>query len=217
MKALCVRPDVHGVILVMSSKPKFDEIELTNLIPANKDVGGLSAANLGVLVQNDPHQFFTAPATPRACIALAASETELKGKHVVVIGQGTHGREAAREHADKRRRDGHRLSLRNEGYSANHPIGGSRLRRDREDRATSERNISRTGRSIIDAGIGFIDGKLAGDVDIASLADLDVRITPVPGGVGPLTSVLILENLLKLIEIQGEKERLKLATALQLS
>ena len=70
---------------------------------------------------------------------------------------------------------------------------------------------------IIDAGIGFIDGKLAGDVDIASLADLDVRITPVPGGVGPLTSVLILENLLKLVEIQGAKERLEFAPTLQSS
>jgi methylenetetrahydrofolate dehydrogenase (NADP+)/methenyltetrahydrofolate cyclohydrolase len=54
MKALCVRPDVHGVIVVMSSKPEIDEIELTNLIPANKDVDGLSAANLGMLLQNDP-------------------------------------------------------------------------------------------------------------------------------------------------------------------
>ena len=217
MKALCVRPDVHGVILVMSSKPKFDEIELTNLIPANKDVDGLSAANLGALVQNDPHQFFIAPATPRACIVLAESETELKGKHVVVIGRG---RTVGRPLANMLISAGATVTV---CHSGTRDI--PRITRSAEvifvatgkTASTSERNISRTGRSIIDAGIGFIDGKLAGDVDIASLADLDVRITPVPGGVGPLTSVLILENLLKLIEIQGEKERLKLATALQLS
>ena len=49
--------------VVMSSKPEIDEIELTNLIPANKDVDGLSAANLGVLLQNDPRQF--SPRPPR--------------------------------------------------------------------------------------------------------------------------------------------------------
>ena len=123
MKALCVRPDVHGVILVMSSKPKFDEIELTNLIPANKDVDGLSAANLGALVQNDPRQFFMAPATPRACIVLAESRDRIEGKTRRCDRQRAHGRKAAREHADQRRRDGHRLSLLEQGYSANRAIG----------------------------------------------------------------------------------------------
>ena len=67
------------------------------------------------------------------------------------------------------------------------------------------REYFRDRQVIIDAGIGFIGDKLAGDVDIAALADLDVQVTPVPGGVGPLTSVLILENLLKLIENRNGK------------
>ncbi len=216
VKALCARPDVHGVILVMSSKPKFDEIELTNLIPANKDVDGLSAANLGALVQNDPHQFFMAPATPRACIVLAESETELKGKHVVVIGRG---RTVGRPLANMLISAGATVTV---CHSETRDI--PRITRSAEVIfvATGKprhfgKEYFADGQVVIDAGIGFIDGKLAGDVDIASLSDLDVRITPVPGGVGPLTSVLILENLLKLIEIQGEKERLKLAAALQLS
>jgi len=216
IKALCARPDVHGVILVMSSQPEVDEIELTNLIPASKDVDGLSAANLGALAQNDPRQFFTAPATPRACIVLAESRTELKGKDVVLIGRGrTVGRPLAN-------------MLINAGATVTVCHSGSRdiprIARSAEIVfvATGRphhfgKEYFRDGQVIIDAGIGFIDGKLAGDVDIASLRELDVGITPVPGGVGPLTSVLILENLLKLIEIQGEKERLKLATAIQSS
>jgi len=59
---------------------------------------------------------------------------------------------------------------------------------------------------IVDAGIGVIDGQLTGDVDISALAELDVGVTPVPGGVGPLTSVLILQNLLNLIELQSGNE-----------
>ncbi len=216
MKALCVRPDVHGVILVMSSKPKFDEIELTNLIPANKDVDGLSAANLGALVQNDPRQFFMAPATPRACIVLAELQTELKGKHVVVIGRG---RTVGRPLANMLISAGATVTV---CHSLSKDIPQIARSAEIVFVATGRpcyfgKEYFKDGQVIIDAGIGFIDGKLAGDVDIASLAHLDVRITPVPGGVGPLTSVLILENLLKLIEIQGAKERLEFAPALQSS
>ncbi len=216
MKALCVRPDVHGVILVMSSKPKFDEIELTNLIPANKDVDGLSAANLGVLVQNDPRQFFMAPATPRACIVLAESQTELKGKHVVVIGRG---RTVGRPLANMLISAGATVTV---CHSLSKDIPQIARSAEIVFVATGRpryfgKEYFKDGQVIIDAGIGFIDGKLAGDVDIASLAHLDVRITPVPGGVGPLTSVLILENLLKLIEIQGAKERMEFAPTLQSS
>jgi methylenetetrahydrofolate dehydrogenase (NADP+)/methenyltetrahydrofolate cyclohydrolase len=52
--SLCERSDIHCVILVMSSKPEVDETALMNLIPASKDVDGLSAANLGALVQSAP-------------------------------------------------------------------------------------------------------------------------------------------------------------------
>jgi methylenetetrahydrofolate dehydrogenase (NADP+)/methenyltetrahydrofolate cyclohydrolase len=67
------------------------------------------------------------------------------------------------------------------------------------------REYFRDGQVIIDAGIGFIDGKLSGDVDTQSLEPLDVRVTPVPGGVGPLTSVLILENLQQLVETAAQR------------
>lgn len=216
VKALCARPDVHGVILVMSSKPEVDEIELTNLIPAHKDVDGLSAANLGALAQNDPRQFFTAPATPRACIVLAESRTQLKGKDVVVIGRG---RTVGRPLANMLISAGATVTVCHSG-SRDIP----RIARSAEVVfvATGRphyfgKEYFRDEQVIIDAGIGFVDGKLAGDVDIASLGDLDVEITPVPGGVGPLTSVLILENLVKLIEIQGERRRSELAPALQSS
>ncbi|RTL79414.1 MAG: hypothetical protein EKK29_21435 [Hyphomicrobiales bacterium] len=61
------------------------------------------------------------------------------------------------------------------------------------------REYFREGQVIIDAGIGFIDGQLSGDVDSAAVSGLDLTLTPVPEGVGQLTSVLILENLLQLI------------------
>ena len=205
MKTLCDRADVHGVILVMSSKPAMDEIDLTNIIPADKDVDGLSAVNLGALVQNSPHQMFTAPATPQACLVLAASETELKGKQVVVIGRG---RTVGRPLANMLISAGATVTV---CHSGTRDIPQITRTAEVVFVATGRphhfgKQYFRDGQVIIDAGIGFIDDKLAGDVDIAGLADLDVRVTPVPGGVGPLTSVLILENLLKLIEIHGGNE-----------
>jgi methylenetetrahydrofolate dehydrogenase (NADP+)/methenyltetrahydrofolate cyclohydrolase len=205
MKALCVRPDVHGVIVVMSSKPEIDEIELTNLIPANKDVDGLSAANLGMLLQNDPRQFFTAPATPQACIVLAESETELRGKQVVVIGRG---RTVGRPLANMLISTGATVAV---CHSETTDIPRISQSAEVVFVATGRprhfgKKYFRDGQVIVDAGIGFIDGQLTGDVDISALAELDVGVTPVPGGVGPLTSVLILENLLNLIKLQSGNE-----------
>jgi methylenetetrahydrofolate dehydrogenase (NADP+)/methenyltetrahydrofolate cyclohydrolase len=204
MRSLCDRADAHGVILVMSSKPEMDEIDLTNLIPLGKDVDGLSASNLGALVQNGPHQMFTAPATPRACLVLAGSEAELKGKRAVVIGRG---RTVGRPLANMLISAGATVTV---CHSGTRDI--PRITRSAEIVFVATgtphhfgREYFRDGQVIIDAGIGFIGDKLAGDVDIAALADLDVQVTPVPGGVGPLTSVLILENLLKLIENRGGK------------
>jgi len=205
MKALCVRPDVHGVIVVMSSKPEIDEIELTNLIPANKDVDGLSAANLGMLLQNDPRQFFTAPATPQACIVLAESETELRGKQVVVIGRG---RTVGRPLANMLISTGATVAV---CHSETTDIPRISQSAEVVFVATGTprhfgKKYFRDGQVIVDAGIGFIDGQLTGDVDISALAELDVGVTPVPGGIGPLTSVLILENLLNLIKLQSGNE-----------
>ena len=199
LTSLCERSDIHGVILVMSSKPEVDEISLTNLIPASKDVDGLSAGNLGALVQNGPHQKFIAPATPRACIALAELETALKGKHTVVIGRG---RTVGKPLANMLVNAGATVTVCHSGTRDLPQITRSA---DVVFVATGRshgfgREYFRNGQLIIDAGIGFIDGKLAGDVDTRSLEPLDVRVTPVPGGVGPLTSVLILENLQQLIE-----------------
>jgi methylenetetrahydrofolate dehydrogenase (NADP+)/methenyltetrahydrofolate cyclohydrolase len=202
MRALCDRPDVHGVIVVMSSNPGADEIDLPNLIPAHKDVDGLSACNLGAMLQNGPAQRFIAPATPQSCLLLAASRTELKGKRVVVIGRG---RTVGRPLANLLVSAGATVTV---CHSATKDIPAISREADVVFLATGQprmfgREYFRAGQVIIDAGIGFIDGKPCGDADFNALEGLDVEITPVPGGVGPLTSVLILENLLKLVEIQG--------------
>jgi methylenetetrahydrofolate dehydrogenase (NADP+)/methenyltetrahydrofolate cyclohydrolase len=203
IKSLCERSDVDGVILVMSSNPEIDEVALTNLIPASKDVDGLSAANIGALVQSAPHQKFIEPATPRACILLAESEAALKGKHAVVIGRG---RTVGKPLANMLVNAGATVTVCHSGTKNLPQMSRSA---DVVFVATGRSKgfgleYFRDGQVIIDAGIGFIEGKLAGDVDAQSLEPLDVRVTAVPGGVGPLTSVLILENLQQLIEAAAD-------------
>ncbi|WP_246722148.1 hypothetical protein [Methylosinus sp. H3A] len=145
------------------------------------------------------HQRFIAPATPRACIALAESQGPLLGKSVVVIGRG---RTVGKPLANLLVNAGATVTV---CHSATPDIPKFSRAADIVFVATGRprffgRDYFSQGQLVIDAGVGFIDGKLAGDVDAAALEDLDIRLTPVPGGVGPLTSILILENLLLLIE-----------------
>jgi methylenetetrahydrofolate dehydrogenase (NADP+)/methenyltetrahydrofolate cyclohydrolase len=62
------------------------------------------------------------------------------------------------------------------------------------------------GQTVIDAGISFVDGKMAGDVDGDAVAEVVAALSPVPGGVGPLTSTLIFANLLRAMALQGFEE-----------
>ena len=199
IKDLCARSDVHGAILVMSSKPQTDELDLANLIPAEKDVDGLSASNLGALMQHGASQRFTAPATPQACMVLASSVTEIAGKRVALIGRG---RTVGRPLANMLVSAGATVTV---CHSGTKDIPQITREAEIVFVATGRpkgfgREYFRDGQVVVDAGIGFIDGQLSGDVDADALSELDLTLTPVPGGVGPLTSVLILENLLQLIE-----------------
>ena len=199
IKDLCARSDVHGAILVMSSKPQTDELDLANLIPVEKDVDGLSASNLGALMQHGAKQRFTAPATPQACMVLASSVTEIAGKRVALIGRG---RTVGRPLANMLVSAGATVTV---CHSGTKDIPQITREAEIVFVATGRpkgfgREYFRDGQVVVDAGIGFIDGQLSGDVDADALSELDLTLTPVPGGVGPLTSVLILENLLQLIE-----------------
>ncbi len=206
IKNLCERSDVHGAILVMSSKPQTDELDLANLIPAEKDVDGLSASNLGALMQHGAKQRFTAPATPQACMVLASSVTEIAGKRVALIGRG---RTVGRPLANMLISAGATVTV---CHSGTKDIPQITREAEIVFVATGRpkgfgREYFRDGQVVVDAGIGFIDGQLSGDVDADALSELDITLTPVPGGVGPLTSVLILENLLQLIENSPDRRR----------
>jgi methylenetetrahydrofolate dehydrogenase (NADP+) / methenyltetrahydrofolate cyclohydrolase len=195
---LCSDKNVHGVLVELPVKTGWDAFTLINAISPEKDVDGLSAYNLGILLQGSPDNGFSKPATPEACILLAQSVSPIIGKNIVVVGRGkTVGKPLAN-------------ILINLGATTT-VCNSQTVNLDSFTKASDivflatgighkfNHTYFRDGQIIIDAGISLKNGRMVGDADVDDLKTFDISLTPVPGGVGPLTSALILRNLLNLI------------------
>ena len=194
---------VHGILLELPLDPALDAERAIARIDPLKDVDGLTAANLGQIAAGDESRAI-APATPIACIRLAESAAPLSGKRAVVVGRGRSvgralipmliNRHATVTVCHTRTPDlaaaiapcdfvfvaAGRPALIAAGHLAAHQI-------------------------VIDAGINVVDGAIVGDVDPAAAKSVKA-LTPVPGGVGPLTSTVIFDNLLRAIDLQKDRE-----------
>lgn len=193
---------VHGVCLSLPLFNGLDAEEALDHIPAAKDVDGLGAENLGLIACGREDRAIIA-ATPQACIMMAEMTGQsLKGKNVCVMGRGrTVGkiltqllinRDATVTVCHSRTQD-----PKNHTRSADIvfcAIGRGRM---------LNRDYFTNGQIVVDAGINYVDGKLCGDVDAQSVEDMDISLTPVPGGVGKMTTLLIFKNLLKGMELQS--------------
>jgi methylenetetrahydrofolate dehydrogenase (NADP+)/methenyltetrahydrofolate cyclohydrolase len=194
-------PAVHGIVLDLPVDPRLDAEAAIACLDRRKDVDGLTAVNLGLIAMGREDDAIC-PATPLACIRLAESAGPLAGKRVAVVGRGrTVGRgllpmlvnrDATVTVCHSRTADLAAAVRAAEVVfvAAGRPglIGAAHLS---------------PGQVVIDAGISFVDGKMSGDVDQAAAAETVAVLTPVPGGVGPLTSTLIFANLLRAMTLQG--------------
>ena len=185
---------VDGILVQLPLPKGYDSEYLLSLIPDSKDVDGFSPANTGLLSMNRPN---TVSCTPLGIMSLLASTgRELKGKHAVVIGRSnTVGKPMA-------------MLLLNADCTVT--VCHSRTRDIAEIARQADILVAAVGRAgfvtadmvkdgaiVIDVGINRIDGKLYGDVDFASVAPKCSYITPVPGGVGPMTISMLLKNTLQ--------------------
>jgi methylenetetrahydrofolate dehydrogenase (NADP+)/methenyltetrahydrofolate cyclohydrolase len=202
LKEFGENPEIHGIILELPLAPGFDLGRALDRIPPNKDIDGLTASNLGLLYMNREEEALVA-ATPQACVMLAESATTLAGARVGVVGKGrTVGtpligmllnRHATLTVCHSQTPD-LAAALRDCDivFSA---VGKSGL---------LTKNNLREGQILIDAGITVVDGKVRGDVDMNSVRGFAAAITPVPQGVGPVTTALIFKNLLRAIQFQSK-------------
>ena len=193
-------PAVHGVLVQLPLPKHVDADRVLEHIDPKKDVDGLHPYNIGRLVQKRP---VLRPCTPQGCMRLLAETGEsLIGKHAVIIGQSNIvGRPMALELLMARCT----VTI---CHSATRDLPSLVREADIVVAAVGKPGFVigdwiRPGAIVIDVGVNRLaDGKLAGDVDHAGARERTSWITPVPGGVGPMTIAMLLENTLRAAELQ---------------
>ena len=196
--ALNADPSIHGILVQMPLPPHIDAHKVIAAIATAKDVDGFSVHSAGSLMTGLPG---LRPATPYGCMKLIESTgVSLKGKHAVVIGRSnTVGKPMAL------------LLLQANAtvtvcHSGTADIGAHTRQADVVVVAVGRRNtltaeMVKPGAIVIDVGTNRNDeGKLCGDVDFAGVSAVAGWLSPVPGGVGPMTISMLLVNTLQAAE-----------------
>ena len=191
-------PTVHGILVQMPLPKHIDPHKVIEAISVSKDVDGYATLSAGELMTGAPG---FRPCTPYGCMKLIESTgINLRGKHAVVIGRSnTVGKPMAL------------LLLQANAtvtvcHSATADIGHHTRQADLIVAAVGKRNVLtadmvKPGAIVIDVGMNRTpEGKLCGDVDFAGVSPLASHITPVPGGVGPMTITMLLVNTLEAAE-----------------
>jgi methylenetetrahydrofolate dehydrogenase (NADP+)/methenyltetrahydrofolate cyclohydrolase len=190
---------VHGVLVQLPLPPALDAHAVAAHIAPQKDVDGLHVRNLGRLVQGD---VYLPPCTPAGILRLLdAYEIGLKGKHAVVIGRSEIvgkpmallllQRDATVTVCHSKTRD--LASFTRAADIVVVAIG-------RAGMVTG--TMLQPGVTVIDVGVNRLpDGTLAGDVEAATVLAQAAYLTPVPGGVGPMTVAMLIENTVKAAEL----------------
>jgi methylenetetrahydrofolate dehydrogenase (NADP+) / methenyltetrahydrofolate cyclohydrolase len=189
---------IHGILVQMPLPKHIDAHRVVEAIATRKDVDGFSVLSAGELMAGLPG---FRPCTPYGCMKLIESTgVDLRGKHAVVIGRSnTVGKPMAL------------LLLQANAtvtlcHSATADLGAHTRQADVVVAAVGRRNTLRAdmvkpGAIVIDVGINRDDeGKLCGDVDFSAVSQVAAAITPVPGGVGPMTIAMLLVNTLEAAE-----------------
>jgi methylenetetrahydrofolate dehydrogenase (NADP+)/methenyltetrahydrofolate cyclohydrolase len=189
---------IHGILVQLPLPAHIDAHKVLEAISPAKDVDGFHVANAGALMVGQPGFW---PCTPYGCMKLLESiHYELKGKHAVVIGRSNIvGKPVALMLLQKN-------ATVTVCHSATVNLKAMTLQADVVVVAVGKRNVLmadmvKPGAVVIDVGMNRNDeGKLCGDVDFAGVREVAGFITPVPGGVGPMTITMLLVNTLEAAE-----------------
>ena len=198
-------PKVSGILVQLPLPAQLDERAITEAVDPNKDVDGLHPFNLGRLVQGQPR---TVPATPLGIQEmLLRSGFDPGGKRVVIVGRSTLvGKPLALLLGNKAEGANATVTLAHTGTS---DLGAVTREAEilvvaagRPNTVTAE--MVRPGAVVIDVGTNRIDDasrkrgwRLVGDVDFEGVSEVAGAISPVPGGVGPMTIAMLLVNTLR--------------------
>ena len=198
VEALNNDPAIHGILVQLPLPKHIDAQKVIEAISPAKDVDGFHIASAGALMTGMPGFW---PCTPYGCMKMLESiGYDLKGKHAVVIGRSNIvGKPMA-------------LMLLGQNatvtvcHSATQNLKAQTLQADVIVAAVGKRNVltadmCKPGAVVIDVGMNRNDeGKLCGDVDFDGVKEVAGFITPVPGGVGPMTITMLLVNTMESAE-----------------
>lgn len=208
VRSLASDPAVHGILVQLPLPRNFDPKAVINAIPPEKDVDGFTNANAGKLLNGEDCLL---PCTPHGIVRLLVDcGVETDGAHAVVVGRSNIvGRPLANLLARKGPGGNATVTLCHTGtrdlasftrqadiliVASGHP-------------QTVTGDMVKPGATVIDVGVNRIPDtsakrgyRLAGDVDFASVSQVAARITPVPGGVGPLTIAMLMLNTVEAAE-----------------
>ena len=183
--------DIDGILVQLPLPAHIHSEQVIRSVRTDKDVDGFHPCNLGLLLSGSPK---FSPCTPKGIMTLLAeNRIDVAGKHAVVVGRSI---EVGRPMA---------ALLTN--ADATVTICHSKTRNLPDETRRADILVSSVGKAhfitadmvkvgavVIDVGINELNGKLAGDVDFAAVQGIASAITPVPGGVGPMTIAALMEN-----------------------
>jgi len=192
-------PGCHGIMVELPLPKHINKERVMMAVHPDKDVDGLSPINRGRMFTQKDGLF---PVTPQSCIEIMKRQgITLEGKNVCLVGRGdTVGKPLI-------------FLLLNENATVT--VCHTRTRDLKKHTLAADIIIAAAGRPglitrdmvspgtvVVDAGINDVDGKTVGDVDFEAVSEVAEAITPVPGGVGSLTTALIQKNILRAIGLQ---------------
>ena len=194
IKELNSNNDIHGILVQLPLPNQIDSEKILQAIDPNKDVDGFHPVNVGKLVVGNA---LLTPCTPTGIIKLLDYyEIDISGKHAVILGRSNIV--------------GKPVSMLLLQRNATITICHSRTKNLDEITRSADILVAAIGRAnfvtenmvsegtiVIDVGINRVDGKLTGDINFEPVSKKASYITPVPGGVGPMTIALLMENTLK--------------------
>ena len=195
-------PKIHGILVQLPLPPHFDEDAVLEAIAADKDVDGFHAENVGALMQGQPRFI---PCTPYGVMKmLESANVPLKGAEAVIVGRSNI---VGKPMAMLLMAAGCTVTV---CHSQTRDLAFHTKRADilvaavgRPKMITGD--MIKPGAVVIDVGINRTeDGKLCGDVDFDSAKAVAAAISPVPGGVGPMTITMLLANTLEAAERAAE-------------
>jgi len=185
--------DINGVIVQLPIPAHLNANKIINRIDPIKDIDGLTELNAGKLLTSSAS---LVSCTPKGIITLLkAYKVEFTGKHVVVVGRSNLvgkpliglclNENATVTICHSKTKDLEKHTKKADILIV--AVGKAKLITDK---------FVRKGAVVVDVGINRIDGKIYGDVDFESVSKKARLITPVPGGVGPMTTISLMENVL---------------------